>query len=98
LGLNVDAHDIVKITRSLVTEVETSVRARSCHTVGSVQLRGVDRPLVVSVHLYAGGARNFIGTRCSAENLRRLRDLTASAEEPAARRQRSLIKATMARP
>ncbi|MFC6356537.1 PH domain-containing protein [Luethyella okanaganae] len=98
LGMNVDSHDILKIERHLVTEVETYVRARSCHWVGSVHLRGADRPLFFSAHLYAGGARNFVGTHCSAESLARLREVIITVDEPAARRQRLLIKSNGATP
>lgn len=92
LGMSIDSHDILKIKRHLVTEVETYVRARSCHSVGSVHMRRADRPLFFSVHLYAGGARNFVGMHCSADGLHWLRDVIASVDEPAARRQRSLVK------
>lgn len=98
LGMSIDSHDIVKIERHLVTQTETYVRARSCHSVGSIHLRGADQPLFFSIQLYAGGARNFVGTHCSADSLRRLRDVVASVDEPAARRQRSLVKANGATP
>lgn len=98
LGMNVDSHDILKIERHLVSEVDTHVRARSCHWMGSVHLRGAERPLFFSTHLYAGGARNFVGTHCSAENLARLREVITTVDEPAARRQRSLITSNGATP
>lgn len=98
LGIAVDAHDILKIERHLVTEVETYVRARSCHWVASVHLREAERPLFFSTHLYAGGARNFVGAHCSAESLARLREVIAVVDEPAARRQRLLNGANGATP
>jgi uncharacterized membrane protein YdbT with pleckstrin-like domain len=98
LGMHVDSHDILKIERQLVTEVDTYVRARSCHWVGSVHVRGAERPLIFSAHLYAGGARNFVGTHCSTGNLARLREVIAAVDEPASRRQRSLIESNGATP
>lgn len=98
LAINVDAHDILKIERHLVTEVETFVRARSCHWVTSVHLRRAERPILFSAHLYAGGPRDFVGTHCSALSMARLREVIAGADEPAARRQRALIRVKGATP
>lgn len=98
LGMNVDSHDILKVNRHLVTEVETYVRARSCHWVWSAHLGGAERPLFVSTHLYAGGARNFVGAHCSAESLDLLRKVIATVDEPAARRQRLLTRSNAATP
>lgn len=98
VGMNVDSHGILKLERHLVTEMDTHVRARSCHRVESVRLRGAERPLFFSTHLYAAGARNFVGTHCSGETLARLREVIAAVDEPAARRQRSLIESNTAAP
>lgn len=98
LGMKVDSCDIMKIERHLVTEVETYVRARCCHWVRSVHLMRADQPLLFSTHLYAGGARHFVGAHCSAESMARLRAVITTIEEPAARRQRSLIKSNAPTP
>lgn len=83
------AADIVKFNRHLVSEVETFVRARACHVVGSAHLRASERPLFFSIHLYAGGPRHMVGTLCSAESLAHVRHTLSQHEESVAQRQRT---------
>ncbi len=92
-GIAVDAREVVKVERHLVTELETYVRARAVHSVSAVHVRGVMRPVAFSLHLYAGGARHFAGVHCSAGTLRRLVAVVETADQPAALRQRSWVRA-----
>ncbi|MBT9607166.1 MAG: PH domain-containing protein [Microbacterium sp.] len=92
LSLEVGTTDVMRIERHLVTETETFVRAHSCHIISSVHVRETARPLLVSVHLYAGGARHYVGTQCSAESIRRLRDVARRVSRSSAQRQRQLAR------
>lgn len=96
--MSVRPNGVLTIARHLVSESETLVRARACHRVASFHWRTSPRPLLFSLHLYAGGARNYVGAHCDEGDLRRVRNAIADAREPASRRQRQLVAPDHAHP
>lgn len=97
LGVDVGEAGTMRIERTLVTETETFVRVRSCHSVTSLHVGGAARPLLASLHLYAGGARHYVGVHCSAQSLDRVGEALARAEVSTAQRQRRLATSAESR-